>query len=226
MRPKVSVVIPAHNEEGRVGETVKTARKIHPSTEVIVVDDGSTDRTREEALKAGADKVVSLRPSRGKGRALEAGIREARGNFVLLLDADLGKSALEGRKLLEPLLRNEVDLVIARFPGRRRWGVVRTVAALGMTLLGGYRPKEPLSGQRAAKKDTFLSLLPFAKGYGVETAMTVDAARMGLRILEVPTQMRHLPPSRKGLRSSLHKLRQLRDIAIALLERIWRWRHK
>jgi len=217
--PLVTVVIPARNEEGRVGETVRAAKKIHPSVEVLVVDDGSSDGTGREASLAGADRVIALRPGRGKGGALEAGIREARGRFVVLLDADLGSSAVEGAKLLAPLLRGRADLVIARFPGRRRWGLVRLFSGLSILLLCGYRPKEPLSGQRAATKEDFLRLLPFAKGYGVETAMTIDAVREGLRVLEVQTGMVHLAPGRKGLKSFPHKLRQLLDIALAVLGR-------
>lgn len=222
MRPLATVVIPARNEEERIGETVQAAKRVHPSAEVLVIDDGSTDRTAEEARLSGADRVLSLKPGRGKGKALELGIRESKGDFVLLLDADLGESASEGGKLLRPLLEGEADLVIARFPGKRRWGLVRLFAALCIILLGGYRPKEPLSGQRAAKRETFIRLFPFAKGYGVETGMTIDAAKEGLKIVEVQTNMLHLLPARKRARTALHKLRQLRDIALAVAERALR----
>lgn len=144
---------------------------------------------------------------------------------MLLLDADLGGSAIEGKKLLRPLIQEgrRKCLVVAKFPrrpGRRRWGLVRLFAALSILALGGVLVREPLSGQRAARREDFLRLLPFAEGYGVETAMTIDAARAGLKVVEVEAEMLHLPPASKGGKALRHKLRQLRDIALAVALRL------
>ncbi len=83
----VSVVIPAFNEEQAIGEVVRDVLAQHPWREVLVVDDGSSDRTAERAAEAGA-RVIRHPYNKGNGAAVKTGIREARGDVVLLLDAD------------------------------------------------------------------------------------------------------------------------------------------
>src|SRR5690606_33540787 len=111
----VSVVIPAFNEAERLPTTLAALHGLPGLSEVIVVDDGSTDDTAEAARRAGA-RVIRLAQNRGKGAALQAGTAAARGDVLLLLDADVGETAGEARKLLEPVLRGEADLVIGAFP--------------------------------------------------------------------------------------------------------------
>ncbi|WP_235837278.1 glycosyltransferase family 2 protein, partial [Carboxydothermus islandicus] len=169
MEKKVSVIIPAYNEEGRIGDTVRASYKIPGVKEVIVVDDGSTDNTYAEAVHAGA-KVIKLSRNAGKGKAIEAGAREFTGDFVLLLDGDLGNSAVYAEKLLTPLFAGEADMVIARFGAPRKkggFGLVKRLTRWGLKSFTGQVVEAVLSGQRAFTRESFLGLLPLAEGYAL-----------------------------------------------------------
>ena len=115
--PRVSVVIPAYREAGRIGDTVRSISTALAgrSFEVLVVDDGSPDETGAEADKAGAT-VIKLEANRGKGEALAHGLAASRGKILLLLDADLRESAAEGVRLVEPVDAGEADMAVAVFP--------------------------------------------------------------------------------------------------------------
>lgn len=222
---KVSVLIPAHNEEQTVGHTVRAVLAIPEVSEVIVVDDASIDRTAAVARAAGA-QVIRLPRNRGKGEALNRGVAAVQGDIVLLLDADLEGTAVEARELLRPLLEGRADMAIAAFPPPRRkggFGLVRGLARFGIRRFTGLRLKSPLSGQRALTREALAAVVPFARGYGVEVAMTVAAARSGLRIVEVPVQMRHRETGRNvaGFR---HRGRQFRDVARTLWQCYVRYR--
>jgi len=217
----VSVIIPAYNEGSRIAQTVGALQDLPLVSETIVVDDGSTDDTATQARKAGAT-VLSLPKNAGKGAALNAGISKAGGTVIVLLDADLGETAVEAEKLILPVLDGRADLTIARFPGARRrggFGLVKGLARAGIRYYTGLEMQSPISGQRALRRELLEQLLPLAAGYGVEVEMTIKAARLGYRILEVPVAMRHRETGR-DLRGFAHRGRQFRDIAVAL----WRCR--
>lgn len=222
---QVSVVIPAHNEEQSIAHTVKAVYRIPGVREVIVVDDASTDRTAAVAGAAGAT-VIRLRRNAGKGHALSRGAAAASGDIVLLLDADLEGTATEAAKLIRPLVDGTADMAIAAFPPPRRkggFGLVRGLARLGIRYFTGLNLKSPLSGQRALTRRALEAVMPFANGYGAEVAMTVAAARSGLRIVEVPVQMRHRETGR-DLAGFRHRGRQFRDVARALWQCYTRYR--
>ncbi|ABB14130.1 MULTISPECIES: glycosyltransferase family 2 protein [Carboxydothermus] len=220
MGKKVSVIIPAYNEEGRIGETVKASFKISGVEEVIVVDDGSTDNTYNEAVLAGA-KVIKLSQNVGKGKAIEAGAREFTGDFVLLLDGDLGNSAVYAEKLLTPLFTGEADMVIARFGAPRKkggFGLVKRLTRWGLKSFTGQVVEAVLSGQRAFTRESFLGLLPLAEGYALEFGMTVDALKKGYRIVEVAVPMTHRETGR-DLKGFIHRGRQFADILKEIIRR-------
>src|ERR1043166_4278720 len=98
----ISVLIPAYNEALRIADTVAAVRTFaweDQACEIIVVDDGSSDDTAQRAQEAGAD-VVYRQANRGKGAALQVALALAQGEFLLLLDADLGSSAQEAQALI------------------------------------------------------------------------------------------------------------------------------
>jgi glycosyltransferase involved in cell wall biosynthesis len=217
VRIRVSAVIPAFNEAARVGDTVRAVRSLPEVTEVIVVDDGSTDNTAAVAADAGA-RVIRLPRNQGKGEALRRGLRESAGEIVLLLDADLGASAAEAALLLTPVLAGQADLAIAELPaapGTGGFGLVRKLARFGLRRLAKFTARAPLSGQRAIRRE-LLERIGIASGFGVEVAMTIRAARLGARVVEVPTKMTHAFTGR-NLAGFLHRGRQFRDLAIILL---------
>ena len=118
----VSVLMPAFNEASRIEASVSAALAIPGVDEVVVIDDGSADQTGDLAAKAGA-VVIRLTKNAGKGGALNVGLTKAKGGDVILtLDADLGASALEGVKLLGPVLEGEAHMTVGVFPRRGKGG--------------------------------------------------------------------------------------------------------
>ncbi|MCL5283949.1 MAG: glycosyltransferase family 2 protein [Armatimonadetes bacterium] len=215
----VSVVIAAYNEADRIAQTVQVILDLPHLLEIIVVDDGSTDETALVAGAAGA-QVIKMGRNRGKGQALNAGISKVRGDIILMLDADLASSAVEADKLLEPVFRDEADLVIAGFPvvpGRGGgMGLVVRLARWGIKRMTGERYQWPLSGQRAIRRHVLQSLLPLERGFGVEVAMTIGALRKGARVVEVQTGMDHRVTG-WSWRDRAHRARQFCDVAVTLL---------
>jgi hypothetical protein len=218
---RVVAVVAARNEAGRVGETVAAIRRIEPVDEVVVVDGASTDGTAEAARAAGARVLVGPRRG-GKGRSLDGGLARIRpADVYLLLDADLGETAVEGRVLLDTVLAGRADLaigVLPRQPGHGGFRLVKGAARRLIRALSGFRASEPLSGQRALTAEALAAVRPLAPGFGVEAAMTVDAVRAGLRVVEVPVAMLHAVTGR-DLAGFAHRARQGRDLLRALLPR-------
>ncbi|MEW6695755.1 MAG: glycosyltransferase family 2 protein [Bacillota bacterium] len=214
---RVSVVIPAHNEAARIADTVKGLLAIPEVSEIIVVDDASSDETAALARQAGAT-VVSLPNNMGKGGALNTGVARATGDIVALLDGDLGSSSKEARALILPVLQNTADMTIAQFPRAKKkggFGLVKNLARAGIRRFAGLESSAPLSGQRVMTRQVLEQVVPFASGYGVEVALTIKVARSGFRVLEVPTQMSHAETGR-DLRGFMHRGKQFVHVARVL----------
>lgn len=216
-----SVVIPAYNEASLLPATLQALASVPEVDEVVVVDDGSADGTAEVAERLGAH-CVRLARNRGKGAALRAGIEAARGDILAFLDADLGATAEQVRLLLAPIFAGDADLAIATFPvipGKGGGlGLVVRLARWGIRRATGRVMAAPLSGQRAMRRSALQAVGMPAPRFGVETAMTIDAIRAGLRVVEVPTAMTHRVTGRDAA-SVLHRARQLVDVACVLWSR-------
>src|SRR5262245_60111588 len=218
-RGELAVVIPARNESDLIRATVRAAASISGVDLVVVVDDGSTDGTGAEAAAAGAIVARHAR-SRGKGAALETGAEAVRvmetvagqqPRHLLFLDADLGETAALAGPLAEPVLAGLADMTIAAFTTRVRLGghgLVIGLSGAGIERATGWRPAEPLYGQRCLTRLAFESARPLAAGWGAETALTIDVLRNGMRIVEVPVPLAHRATGR-DLRSQLHRAHQL-----------------
>jgi glycosyltransferase involved in cell wall biosynthesis len=209
------VIVAARNEADRITTTLDALAGTFPGAAIWVADDASDDDTATLALAHGARLVSRGRPH-GKGAnvtaAAEALLSEPAPEIVLLCDADLGPSAARLGPLVDAVRDGRADLTIAAFARRiggglgiavgfSRWAVERRV---------GLRLAAPISGQRAMRAETLRALLPFAPGYGLETAMDIDAARAGFRIEEIELDLEHRATGR-SLGGFIHRGRQLRD---------------
>lgn len=217
------MLIPAYNEEGAIGDTVSAALAIGEVAKVIVIDDGSSDLTAAIAAGSGA-VVVSAGKNIGKGGALNMGSGYITGDVLLLLDADLGKSAAGAEKLVEPVLAGRADMTVAVFPkaaGKAGFGMVKGLARAGIKYFTGICMEAPLSGQRAMKTELYFNSIPLAGGFGVEVDLTLKAARKGYSIIEVPVDMFHRETGR-DLSGILHRGRQFINVAGTLFDH-YRW---
>ncbi|MHB1126816.1 MAG: glycosyltransferase family 2 protein [Bacillota bacterium] len=213
----VSILIPAYNEERNIGATLEALKGLKGISQVMVVDDASTDKTFEMAEKAGAETIRLERRS-GKGGALNRGIPYLQGQVVALLDADLGSSAADVINILEPVLSGETDMAIARFPAPSQkggFGLTQGFARTGVSFLTGRYVSACLSGQRAMTRELLHKLAPLAPGFGVEVAMTVEALRMGYRVREVEVSMRHRETGRNW-RGFMHRGKQFYAVGLGL----------
>ena|SRR5215472_399639 len=226
----VAVVIPARDESDRIKATVAGAAALPGVDMVLVVDDGSRDGTAALAEGAGAIVVRHAR-SRGKAAAMETGAEAVRLlerdqgratlHHLLFLDGDLGETAGGAAPLIEPVRVGEADMTIAVFANRVRQGGHGFVVALsgsGIQRATGWRPAQPLNGQRCLTRAAFEAARPLAAGFGVETALTIDLLRHGMRVKEVEVPLAHRATG-NDWRAQVHRARQFADVARALAVR-------
>jgi glycosyltransferase involved in cell wall biosynthesis len=191
----ISVVIPAYGEEKTIGDvissTISTMESLGMPYEIIVVDDGSTDNTRQIATRYKV-AVLSNGKNRGKGYALRKGFGHARGDIIVTIDADGAHNPKEITDLVEPLF-NGVDIVAgSRFLGRRgdstsrlnRFGNFMFNATI--MVLTGRGVTDSQTGFRAFKKGVLQRLDLESVGYEIETEITVKGLKNGFVFQEKP----------------------------------------
>jgi len=227
---EVAVVIPARNEADRIQATVTAAIGIPAAALVVVVDDGSKDGTAAAARQAGA-VVMRHAGNRGKGAAMETGAEAVRlldqredrdrPRHLLFLDADLAGTAALAGPLIDPVLAGKADMTIAVFAATVKLGghgLVVGLSGAGIRRATGWQPAQPLNGQRCLTRAAFEAARPLARGWGVETGLTIDLLRKGLRVTEVEVELAHRATG-TGMRAQLHRAHQLTDVARALAAR-------
>ena len=219
------VIVPARDEQERVGATVTALLQVPGIDHVLVVDDGSRDETAERAREAGAE-VVSLGRSIGKGGAMDRGVRETPADVVVFADADLGSSASGMAPVLAAVVEGRADLAIATLPPQGGgFGMIKRLARWSIQRACGRRMTEPLSGQRAITAAGLAGVRPLAPRFGVEVAMTIDAVRSGATVVEIETDLRHAPPGKTAV-GVMHRVRQGADIMRAALPRMFSGKRK
>lgn len=230
---QVAVVIPAKDESATIDATVRSARSIPGVDLVIVVDDGSTDDTGPIARRAGAG-VLTHPHNKGKAAAMMSGALAVHNREIsahehgrppralLFIDADLGDTAVQTAPLTEPVIAGRADMTIAILPRQSSdgggFGFVVGLAGRGITELSGFEATQPLSGMRCLTRAAYDAARPFAAGWGVETAMTIDLVTAGFRVEEVECLLQHRVTGR-DLRAQLHRAAQYRDVWRALAVR-------
>jgi len=202
--PRLSIVIPALNEEGSIGTTIQRCldarehikRVGHVSgVEIIAVSDGSTDRTpeiaREIASREHAVKVIVFEKNRGYGAAIKEGFRQASGELLSFLDADGTCDPICFGDMCRALQDNDVSLVLGsrmgpgnQMPRIRRLG--NRLYALLLGFLSGEAVSDTASGMRVIHREALRQLYPLPDGMHFTPAMSARAIMSGLRIVEVP----------------------------------------
>ena len=181
---KISVIIPAYNEEKFIAKVIKMVKKCNCTDEIIVVDNNSTDNTGKIATKCGAKTVFCK--EQGKGYAMEKGIKEATGEVLVFLDGDICNYKDNFISLLtDPIINGDIDFVKSTFDrdgGRVTELVARPLLELLFPDLGYYH--QPLSGIIAGKKGVF-DKLTLDKDYGVDVGLLIDVYNEKAKIKEV-----------------------------------------
>jgi glycosyltransferase involved in cell wall biosynthesis len=218
--PRVLALVAAFNEEDSIATTVKSLAGIGEASEIVVIADGSTDRTAEEAAGAGARVLMAPRRM-GKGGAIESALdRLEPADVYLLVDGDVGETASEASPLLQEVLSGRLELAVGRLPALEGggFGMVKAFSRRAIRTITGFDAEEPLSGQRAVIRNALEACRPLAARFGLETAMTIDAVRLGFRVGEVPVDMRHRPTGRTAA-GFAHRAGQGLDILQAVIPR-------
>lgn len=207
LRPRVSIVIPAFNEDRFIGtllERIKAAdiESMGFDREIIVVDDCSTDRTGEIAASVEGVTLVRMPANGGKGRAVREGIARARGEFVLIQDADLEYDPQDHLPMLRALADPGADIVYGsrylkggRHPGQSLAAYLggRSLSAVCAAFTGRYLT-DTVTALKLYPRSLLRDLDLKTTGFELDHEMTAKALARGMRIVEVP--IRYLPRSR------------------------------
>ena len=231
MLPAISVVIPAFNEAVRIGDTLATSiaylEKVSPGSELIVINDGSTDSTGEVIRKVAAvPSSVAIRllenfPNRGKGAAVRSGLLSATKPIAVFFDADLSTPIDELPKIVEPIARGEVDIAFGsralnrklignRQPWRREQG--GRVFNLLVRVATGLPFWDTQCGFKAFRMEACRPIIEAAKiiGFGFDVELLLLAQRAGLRLREIPVRWNHHEGSK--VRFVHDSVRMLREV--------------
>lgn len=195
-KDKVTILIPAYNEEHSIKDTVNRIMGLYPDVEVLVVDDGSTDRTMTVAMEAGAN-VWPQPYNIGNGAAIKKGLRTALGEWVVMMDADGQHDPSDIARLLE--LKEKYDMVVCARKRGSEGSWHRNVANWFYNRIASYvtsfKIEDLTSGFRMVRRDEakkFIYLMP--NGFSYPTTLTMAYLRSGHSIKYIPIKAK----KRKG----------------------------
>ena len=228
--PDLTILMPIYNEDERLPTAIEQALGVeYPfTTELLLVDDGSSDRTPQIVAEATArDGVRSLRldPNRGKGAALIAGVQQARGRYTAVLDADLEYRPEDLLPLMKPLLegRSNVAFGVRGFRGHTSHSYLyvlgnRFVTMAANVLFNVYL-EDLMTGHKVIRTDIFQSLPLRERGFAIEPEIAARLLQRGERIYEVPVEYDARRHDEGKKLTSLDGLRVLRTLVRTRLGR-------
>lgn len=214
--PYLSIIIPAYNEENRIGLTLSGTFDYldaqNYDSEVIVVNDGSSDKTNEkvrefESRAAGRLHLVENPGNCGKGYSVRNGVLQARGEIILFYDADLATPTSEIIKVIGPIVEDRYDVVFGSraldrsLIGTHQSGLRETIGQAGnwiQYLFTGLKFKDTQCGFKAFRREAAQSIFPLQRivGFGFDPEILYIARKQGWRLLETPVRWNHVEGSK------------------------------
>lgn len=214
--PFLSIVIPAYNEEQRIGRTLEGTFEYLNSqsydSEVLVVNDGSRDRTAEKVLEfaersSGRLRLIENPGNRGKGYAVKNGMLQAAGDIALFYDADLATPTSEIVKVITPIADNRYDVVFGSraldrsLIGTHQSAMRETIGKAGnliQFILTGLNFKDTQCGFKAFRREAAQAVFPLQQidGFGFDPEILFIAQKQGWRLLETPVRWNHVEGSK------------------------------
>ena len=196
---KLSIIIPVFNEEKTLEELVRRVKKTkldrRISKEIIIINDGSTDKTKQILIKLSSEnkiRVFTHKKNLGKGAAVRKGIKESTGEIILIQDADLEYSPSDYPKLLEPIINKKAQVVY----GNRMWLGAKPefyLSFLGNKILTGltnllFRSQlsDVFVGYKVFKKEALKGIKFKSRGFNIEIELTAKFLKNRIKIKEIP----------------------------------------
>ena len=213
----ISVIIPCYNEEKNIGEVLKKIPKI--VDEIIVVDDGSKDKTAEIVRQFPKVKLVRHEVNKGKGAAMMAGVKNSKGDIVVFMDGDMQHNPLEISLLVEPILSGNADFVNGsrtlanwdKFPVTRKIG--NLIARGIIRFFTKTKITDPLSGFKAIRNNALKKIGLKAKHYEIEVDIIYCVLKKDLKCAELPISTQYAKE-----KSGINPADNLRNIIFLIKE--------
>jgi glycosyltransferase involved in cell wall biosynthesis len=217
---ELSIIIPAYNEEKSIEETIKNIIKYNPDGRIIVVDDGSSDKTRERSESLGV-RVISHKRNRGYGAALKTGFRNADTDLLTFLDADLTYHPKYLPTLLEKLKRENLDIVwgnrfggkVNKMPRSRKFG--NRMISLVLFIMSLKWVNDCTSGERLFRKEFLkkIDIESISDDLDFITGLTARIVKRKVRFDEIPMDYHERGGSSK-LKRVKHGYKMIRNVIV------------
>lgn len=207
----ISVIIPAYNEQDRIGLTLENLLSLNLADEIIVINDGSEDNT-DKIVRSYPVKLINYKKNQGKGRAVEIGIQQSSGDILAMLDADLVESVVYFRTLLDAVLNNGYEISIGVLPIKGGGlGMVRKLADYTLRKKTCKVMKAPLSGQRVFRRSMLKYFLPLNDDFSLEIGMDLAIIRNNINYIEIECDFQHRVTG-KDIKGIIHRSKQFIEI--------------